>query len=245
MPDARAGDLPDLWLFDFDRTLALLEPVVDWAGSRRELEVELRATQLPAALLDELITAIPRGNLVLYEALRARLLDAPAAPVAPVVVDAAEVRAILARASAAIERHELAGVADAIPMRGAMEMLRALAARSISIAVVTSNSSRTVARWLAIHRESGLLSVIVGRDSGLALKPSPAMLQRALQPRGDRQAIFVGDSEADLRAAHSAKVRFIGIAPEAERRDQLLQLGVEPGDVFDSAAAVGIAFGIL
>src|SRR5690242_9886361 len=109
MADTSAGaTLPDLWLFDFDRTLALLEPVVDWAGSRRALEVELRSTSVPARLLDELIAAIPRGNLALYEALRARLLDAPAAlrPLA----DAAEARTILARASAVIERHELAGV---------------------------------------------------------------------------------------------------------------------------------------
>jgi hypothetical protein len=84
MLDAPA-EFPDLWLFDFDRTLALLEPVVDWAGSRRALEIELRTTALPAALLDELITAIPRGNLTLYEALRGRLLDPPAAPVSPAV----------------------------------------------------------------------------------------------------------------------------------------------------------------
>ncbi len=237
MDDAPA-EFPDLWLFDFDRTLALLEPVVDWAGSRRALEIELRATALPAALLDELITTIPRGNLALYEALRARLLDAPAAPMSP-AVDAAEARAILARASAVIERHELAGVANALPMRGALELLRALSARSSSSVVVTSNSSRTVARWLAIHHATELVAATVGRDSGLALKPSPAMVERALQLYPHRAAVFVGDSEADAHSALAAGIRFFGIAPDAKHRDVLLNLGCAASSLFETPAELG------
>ena len=58
-----------LWMFDFDNTLAPLEPAVDWAGSRRELQAWLAAQGVAEALFEE----FPRGNLVLYEALRARL----------------------------------------------------------------------------------------------------------------------------------------------------------------------------
>ena len=58
-----------LWMFDFDNTLAPLEPAVDWAGSRRELQAWLAAQGVIEALFEE----FPRGNLVLYEALRARL----------------------------------------------------------------------------------------------------------------------------------------------------------------------------
>src|SRR6266478_5284664 len=58
-----------LWIFDFDNTLAPLEPAVDWAGSRRELQAWLAAQGVAEALFEE----FPRGNLVLYEALRARL----------------------------------------------------------------------------------------------------------------------------------------------------------------------------
>ena len=35
--------MPKLWMFDFDNTLAPLEPAVDWAGSRRELQAWLAA----------------------------------------------------------------------------------------------------------------------------------------------------------------------------------------------------------
>jgi phosphoglycolate phosphatase-like HAD superfamily hydrolase len=108
--------------------------------------------------------------------------------------------------------------------------------------VVTSNSSRTVARWLADHRATALISAIVGRDSGLALKPSPAMVQQALKLCAHRDAIFVGDSEADLRAARAAGLRFVGIAPEAAPRRQLLSCGISLEELFDSPAEVAAAF---
>ncbi|HVB80813.1 MAG TPA: hypothetical protein VNE82_12815, partial [Candidatus Binataceae bacterium] len=68
-PARRRGAGHALWIFDFDNTLAPLEPAVDWAGSRRELQAWLGAQGVAEALFEE----FPRGNLVLYEALRARL----------------------------------------------------------------------------------------------------------------------------------------------------------------------------
>jgi hypothetical protein len=46
-----------------------LEPAVDWAKSRRELQAWLGAQGVAEALFEE----FPRGTLVLYETLRARL----------------------------------------------------------------------------------------------------------------------------------------------------------------------------
>src|SRR5260370_41547777 len=70
-----------LWLFDFDNTLAELEPSDDWAASRRELEPYLRA----AGVADPIFAEIPRGNLPPDEALRARLAPAVGGdPVAPI-----------------------------------------------------------------------------------------------------------------------------------------------------------------
>src|SRR5260370_16619407 len=58
-----------LWMFDFDNTLAPLETAVDWARSRRELQAWLGEQGVSEALFEE----FPRGALVLYESLRARL----------------------------------------------------------------------------------------------------------------------------------------------------------------------------
>ncbi|HEY2523981.1 MAG TPA: HAD hydrolase-like protein, partial [Candidatus Binataceae bacterium] len=153
-------------------------------------------------------------------------------------------RAILDGASAIIERHELAGVGSVAPATGATELLRALRAAGATIAVVTSNSSRTVAAWLKAHAADGrahaveLVDLIVGRDSGLPLKPSPATLERALAlgAAASANAAFVGDSVADLNAAKAAAVRFYGVNATAEGRDRLTTLGASP--VFPSPAAM-------
>jgi HAD superfamily hydrolase (TIGR01509 family) len=222
------GARPALWLFDFDNTLAALEPEVDWAMSRRELEAYLRSQGVD----DAIFAKFPKGNLVLYEALRSRLRSGEHP--APKAVDTAE---LLQHASGIIEGYELLGVERAAPLPGAEALLRVLSHNS-PIAIVTSNSSRTVTRWLELHRLTGVVATIVGRDSMLPLKPAPDSVARALTlisiPASD--AVFVGDSEADFNAARAANVNFYGVAMNANARANLTALGA--GSVFESPAAL-------
>ena len=214
-----------LWMFDFDNTIARLEPQVDWAGGRLILEPYLRSVGAP----DELFARIPRGNLPLYDAYR-NLALAEFSP--PHMTEA------LRHASEIIEKIELAGVDRAQPLEGAIEILAALKASGAKIAIVTSNSSKTVQRWFDQNGTS--IDAIVGRDTLLGLKPAPDMLMRALEifsvDRSD--AAFVGDSEADIRAAQSCAVRFYGIAPSDTARDRLIAAGAT--ELFDSPAALAI-----
>jgi phosphoglycolate phosphatase len=208
-----------VWLFDFDNTLAALEEQVDWAASRRELESFLRAEGIDEAVFRE----FPSRNLPLYNALLTRLFDR-----------AGDAAPLMRRASAIIESHELRAVAHAAPLPGARELLVALRALSIRIAIVTSNSSRTVTKWLARHRLEIEVGAIVGRDSLLPLKPAPETLRRALELSDGTasEAVLVGDSEADLYAAHRAHVGFFGVAANPEARARLESLGA--GEVFSS-----------
>ncbi|HVA12836.1 MAG TPA: HAD hydrolase-like protein [Candidatus Binataceae bacterium] len=237
-----------VWLFDFDNTLAALEREVDWLAARRELEAALRAMGVAAKIFAE----IPAGNLPLYAALHARWLGAGAS--LPLVVggvaadrgpsDRPAAEAVLARASTIIEGYELAGVDRAAPTAGAIDLLTALAARGNAIVIVTSNSSRTVGRWLERNRATGLIRAIVGRDSGLALKPSPAMVGRALElcAAAPADAAFVGDSAADWGAACAAGVGFYGVAASASARDRLLAAGA--GAIFAAPAALHIGLNL-
>ncbi len=237
-------------MFDFDNTLAPLEPAVDWAAGRRELQAWLAAAGVARSLFEE----IPRGNLLLYEALRAgRAAGGDAARgVWPAAARAAfpprargdAVAALLDGACAIIERHELAGVDAVRPAPGALELLGALRAAGAAIAIVTSNSSRTVAAWMRARGAAGLIDRIVGRDSRLALKPSPATIERvladaALEPS---QAAFVGDSETDVAAAAAARVRFYGVSARPQGRARLLALGASP--VFASPAEMSLHLGL-
>jgi HAD superfamily hydrolase (TIGR01549 family) len=229
-PDAR------LWLFDFDNTLAALEREVDWPGSRRELEASLR----DAGIDEKIFVSIPKGNLPLYAALHTRWLRTSSTeanmPTAAQSHPRAQsigsegrpsretAEALPRRCSEIIERHELIGVERAQPTAGAIDLLEALVARGAVVVIVTSNSSRTVARWLAIHGISDLVRAIVGRDSLLALKPSPEMIMRALEITATPAAgaVFVGDSEADFGAARAAALGCYGIAVGHHARDRLV-----------------------
>jgi HAD superfamily hydrolase (TIGR01509 family) len=227
---ANANPQARIWLFDFDNTIAHLESEVDWAAGRRELEASLRAS----GVADPIFAEIPKGNLPLYEALRGGLAGLAVGEQTPRAKDGALNAAwgtngetLLHNASSIIERYELAGIDRAEPSPGAIELLEALTTRSRTIAIVTSNSSRTIAHWLERHRASELIRTIVGRDTLLALKPSPAMVFEALRrlDANPHEAVFVGDSEADLGAARAAGMGFYGIATVPARHERLIAAG--------------------
>jgi phosphoglycolate phosphatase-like HAD superfamily hydrolase len=229
------------WLFDFDNTIAALEPQVDWAGSRNELEIFLRS----AGIADTIFAEIPKGNLPLYDALYHRLLKRePPDAIAVAGRARSEPRELLREASALIEVHELIGAERAEPLPGAIELLHALAARDNPVLIVTSNSSRTVAHWLERFGLRQCVKSIIGRDSMLPLKPAPdtinLAIERAAQPA--RAARFVGDSDADALAAKRAAVPFYGIARDAEKRARLLAQGAI--EVFRDPANLAARFAL-
>jgi len=228
-----------LWMFDFDNTLARLEPEVDWAGGRRELEPMLRELGVP----EDLFEKFPRGNLPLYSATRARLLELVGNRSSG--FNSTRMRSILRRASKLIEKYEMAGVDRAAPLEGAIDLLKQLKKKGAVLAIVTSNSSRTIRRWFATNHLRHLIDVIVGRDSLLALKPSPEMISRALGrcEMSAKDSAFVGDADSDYRAAVELDVEFFGVAFNQALRDKLTAAGA--GRIFASPAALGIHLNLL
>lgn len=232
-----AGIEVRVWLFDFDNTLVALEREVDWAVSRIDLERFLRNEGISERIFAE----IPKGNLPLYEALRACLLDGMGKAIDGFAVDGlahTDRCELMSRASTIIEAYELRGVEHAAEMPGAIALLRCLRQRNSAIAIVTSNSSRTVQRWLEREGLTGYIDLIVGRDAQLPLKPAPESLLHALKAcfASSDQAIFVGDSRADANAARAAKIRFFGIAATVEAREMLFGYGAS--NVFASPLAL-------
>jgi HAD superfamily hydrolase (TIGR01509 family) len=226
-----------LWLFDFDNTLAALEQEVDWTASRRQLEAFLRSQGIDNAIFTE----FPSRNLPLYNALLVRMLD----DAEPGCASLRPVNAgLMRRASAIIESHELLGIQSAAPLPGAIDLLLALRTLNRSIAIVTSNSSATAARWLIHHKLERAVGATVGRDSLLPLKPAPDMIMRALELNraSASDAVLVGDSEADLEAARRAHVGFFGVAINGTARTRLRRLGAT--DVFSSPADLAHHFGL-
>src|SRR6266851_6126885 len=127
------------WLFDFDNTIAALEPQVDWAASRIKLEAFLR----DAGVGDAIFAEIPKGNLPLYDALYHRLLRADAPDTIAVAgLTRSDPHELLRQASTMVEAYELIGAERAEPLPGAIELICSLAARGLQVLIVTSNSAR-------------------------------------------------------------------------------------------------------
>lgn len=113
----------------------------------------------------------------------------------------------------------------AVPTPGSLDLVRALAARRVPMAVTTNNSPEAVRIYLGRHGLSGVLSDHVhgrGEDPAL-MKPDPFCIDQAVAALGvpaDR-CLMIGDSPADVAAARKAGVRFLGYARNERKERQL------------------------
>jgi phosphoglycolate phosphatase len=118
---------------------------------------------------------------------------------------------------------------------GARELLDALRARGVLLAVATGKTHAGLERSLRIAGLEGHFAATRCADRSQP-KPHPAMLhelQEALAVDPDRM-LMIGDTSHDLRMAAAAGVVAVGVAYGAHPRDELERL--EPLAVFESVA---------
>ena len=129
------------------------------------------------------------------------------------------------------------------PYPGAVEALKALAARGWRIGVCTQKPEGKARLALAAFGFDMVESVVGGDTIPGALKPDPRLLEAALAPLGAGPALYVGDSETDAETAQGGGLPFLlhlnGYRHSAP--DALL-----PAAAFDDWAALpDIAAGVL
>jgi HAD superfamily hydrolase (TIGR01549 family) len=128
-----------------------------------------------------------------------------------------------------LTRQEVRAVGLAAPTAGAEDVIRLMAAQERRIAVVTNNSPDAAERYLTAQGLAGLFGKhIHGRTSDPTLmKPDPSCLLRALDSTGSdaQDAVMVGDSAFDVGAARNADVRFVGLARDERKADELRTAG--------------------
>lgn len=97
---------------------------------------------------------------------------------------------------------------------GALELLRALAARGIRRALVTNKEQRFALPLLRQHDLQPLLDRVVCGDTVPRRKPDPAGVFDCLRWSGvaANEAVFVGDSAIDVETARNAGVRAWALA---------------------------------
>jgi phosphoglycolate phosphatase len=201
---------PDLYLFDFDGTLAdsfpwfgkVLNDVADRFGFRRveEAEVETLRGWSAAQIIRHL--GVPLWQLPrLGVHMRALMND------------------------------EI----DAIPLfPGVDALLRTLAARGARLAVVTSNSEANVRRVLGPE----LAALVAHYECGASIFGKHAKFRRVLAAAGvaPARALALGDELRDLEAARKAGIPFGAVAWGYTRADALAAAG--PDHLFGTVGAI-------
>jgi phosphoglycolate phosphatase len=100
-----------------------------------------------------------------------------------------------------------------IPFPGALAALDDLAARGVTLAIVTNKFERFATRLLADLGLDRRFAAIIGGDTmgkGNA-KPSPAPIHEMIRRCGGGRAAFVGDSIYDIQAARHADIPSIAV----------------------------------
>lgn len=192
------GRLPRLAMFDLDGTL--LDSVPDLAAA---VDRMLAALGRPPAGAERVRLWVGNGARVLVRRALAGRLDHAG-------VDEVETeRALELFMAAYAECHALTRVYP-----GVVETLDRLQAAGVLLALITNKPARFLPELLADQGLDGYFQWLVGGDTLAQQKPDPAALFWVMDKAGvaAADALFVGDSRNDVRAAHAAGVTCVALS---------------------------------
>lgn len=121
------------------------------------------------------------------------------------------------------------------PYPGIVPLMRALREAGVKQAVI-SNKQDTAVKQLAAQHFPGLLETAVGESETVRRKPNPDAVLAALREMGveKRDAVYVGDTEVDLRTAENAGLACAVVGWGFRTEEQLRAAGA--GHIFQNAA---------
>jgi HAD superfamily hydrolase (TIGR01549 family) len=130
-----------------------------------------------------------------------------------------------------LRRAERQAIDGATPTPYAREVIVAAYHAGRPLAIVSNNSEPAIRAYLTSHRITGYISHVVGRayaDPG-RMKPHPWPVLAAVTALAAKPAacLLLGDSAADMQAAHAAGVHTIGYANRPGKADRLAHAGAE------------------
>ena len=120
------------------------------------------------------------------------------------------------------------------PYPGIVPLMQALREAGVKQAVI-SNKQDTAVKQLAAQHFPGLLETAVGESETVRRKPNPDAVLAALREMGveKRDAVYVGDTEVDLRTAENAGLACAVVGWGFRTVEQLYEAGAE--HIFQSA----------
>ncbi len=125
------------------------------------------------------------------------------------------------------------------PYDGIIELMKILKDKGYKMAIV-SNKIDSAVKELNDRFFSDYVSIAVGERPGISRKPAPDMVLAALGELGSssEEAVYVGDSEVDIRTAANSGLSCIAVLWGFRSRDQLIKCGAttfasNPSEVVD------------
>ncbi|WP_201487231.1 phosphoglycolate phosphatase [Pseudomonas sp. OF001] len=193
-----AGRLPRLAMFDLDGTL--VDSVPDLAAA---VDRTLAALGREPAGRERVRLWVGNGARVLVRRALAGGLEHDG------VDEALAERALALFLEAYADNHALTRVYP-----GVVETLDRLREAGVALALVTNKPSRFLPELLADKGLDGYFRWLVGGDTLPQQKPDPAALLWVMEQAGvpATEALFVGDSRNDVRAAHAAGVTCVALS---------------------------------
>jgi HAD superfamily hydrolase (TIGR01509 family) len=122
------------------------------------------------------------------------------------------------------------------PLEGAADLLRACAARGWRVVLASSASGRELRVMRDALGADEVIDAVTTADDVEASKPSPDLVERALE-RAEvpaERAVFVGDAVWDAQAAGRAGVRCVGLLSGGMSREELTGAGAQ--EVYEGPA---------
>lgn len=128
---------------------------------------------------------------------------------------------------------------DTRPYEGILPLLEALKQKGITMAIV-SNKLDSAVKELAKNYFGDYITVAIGEMEGVARKPAPDTVFRALEELGVGRegAVYVGDSDVDIMTAKNAGLPCVSVTWGFRDRDFLMLHGAsrlidEPLELLD------------
>ena len=174
-------------LFDLDGTL------IDTAGDlAAAMNAALSAAGRPALATETVRHLVGHGALAMIE----EGFERTGAPIEDADKD---------DALATFLEYYCSNIADqSTPYPGVLRAIDTLRARGAKIAICTNKTEKPARDLIAALAIEERFDVIVGGDTTIAPKPDPAPVRLCLERTDAKRAIFIGDSDTDIRAAKAS-----------------------------------------
>lgn len=116
-------------------------------------------------------------------------------------------------------------IAEVRPFEGARGLVEDLKARGCTVVVASSAKPEDTQHYLDLLDARALVDGWTDSGDVEATKPAPDLIEAALRKAGGGDAVLIGDSTWDCKAAKAAKVKTICVRTGGFGADELLDAG--------------------